>query len=275
VGEPRFPATEVAAALGCAVSLLGAGAYGDTWRVGDYAVKIICADGYQPERIAREVNGLTRVQSPHVVRLLATRTVMLGDRERPALIFEFIDGGDLSEKIRCRKWPTVTEAVALLWGLLIAVDDMHGAGVNHRDIKPANIALRGGDWSGPVLLDLGLARSAGESTITVYPAVVGTRRYMAPEQLQGLPARKAADLFAVGVTVRELLSRRHPFYDDGVDYSPAQAVARIAEGPHPLPVGVPRTVADLLDRLTAPAEHMRGSAQSSLRRLRQRGDRSA
>ena len=137
----------------------------------------------------------------------------------------------------------------------------------HRDIKPANIALRGGDWSRPVLLDLGLARSAGEATITAYPAQVGTPAYMAPEQLQGLPARQASDLFAAGVTVRELLGGRHPFYDPGPLLPPAEMIARIAKGPYPLPAGVPGHVAELLDRLTAERTADRGSARSSLKRL--------
>lgn len=275
MASPRFPAAEVAASLGGPVTLLGAGAVGDTWRFGETAVKIICADGYPPERIAREVNGLTRVQSPNVVRLLDACTVTLGGRPRPALVFEYISGGDLAVRIRDRDWPAGSEAAALLSGLLAGVDDMHKAGVTHRDIKPANIALRDGDWSRPVLLDLGLARSAGEPTITLYPTVIGTWRYMAPEQLQGRPARKAADMFAVGVTVRELLNHRHPFYDDGVDYPLPQAVDRIGQGPCPLPPGTASAVAELLDRLTAPAEYARGSARSSLRRLRQPGGRSA
>ena len=109
----------------------------------------------------------------------------------------------------------------------------------HRDIKPGNIALRDGDWSRPVLLDLGLARSADEATITVYPAAVGTAWYMAPEQLEGRRARKAADLFAVGVDRARGPGRRHPFYDDGASYTYADMTALIAKGPHPLPAGTP------------------------------------
>jgi eukaryotic-like serine/threonine-protein kinase len=267
VTASRFPADEVAAALGGPVTLLGAGSFGDTWRYQDTAVKIICADGYPPQRLIREVNGLTKVSSPHVVRLLDTRMVTLGGKQRPALVTEFIAGGDVAARIRAGHWPSPAEGVAFLAGLLTGVRDMHAAGVVHRDIKPANIALRDGDWSRPVLLDLGLARGADEATITVYPAQVGTAWYMAPEQLEGRRARKAADLFAAGVTVREVLSQRHPFYDDGANYTYADMAGLIGKGPQPLPVGTPDPVAGLLDRLTAVPEHERGSAPSSLRRL--------
>ena len=264
---PRFPASEVAAALGGPVTFLGAGSFGDTWRYGDAAVKIICADSYPAQRLSREVKGLSSVSSPYVVRLLATELVTLRGHQRPALVFEYIAGGDVAERISTFRWPSPEEGVELLHGLLTGVRDMHAAGVVHRDIKPGNIVLRDGDWSKPVLLDLGLARGADEATITVYPTPVGTARYMAPEQLEGRRARKAADLFAVGVTVREVLAGRHPFYDDGASYTFADMAARIAKGPYPLPVGTPGTVADLLDRLTTVPEHQRGSASSSLRRL--------
>jgi serine/threonine protein kinase len=254
-------------ALGGPVTLLGAGSFGDTWRYNDTAVKIICVDSYPPERLAREVNGLSCVTSPYVVRLAGTRTVNLRGAARPALVFEYITGGDIARRISRAQWPTVSESVALLSGLLTGVCDMHSAGVVHRDIKPGNVALRDGDWSKPVLLDLGLARGVNEATITVYPAALGTARYMAPEQLRGDRARKAADLFAVGVTVREVLGGRHPFYDDGCTYTYAEAIDRIAKGPYPLPPDVPSQVAELLDRLTDAREHERGSAASSLKRL--------
>jgi eukaryotic-like serine/threonine-protein kinase len=265
--NPRFPAPEVAAALGGPVNLLGTGTFGDTWWHQGTAVKIICDEAYDPQRLHREVNGLLQVSSPHVVRLIGTRTVPLRGREHPALVFEYIEGGDVAGRISSALWPSAAEGIAFLRGLLTAVRDMHAAGVVHRDIKPANIALRDGDWPRPVLLDLGLARGIGEATITEYPAALGTARYMSPEQLQGQQARKAADLFAAGVTAREVLGRRHPFYDDGACHTFTDAVVRILKGPYPLPGGLPAPVEELLDLLTAVKQHERGSATSSLKRL--------
>jgi serine/threonine protein kinase len=267
VHKPHYPQTEVAAALGGPVTLLGCGAFGETWRRDATAVKIILDGSYPQDRLHREVDGLRRVSSPHVVRLLGTQVVALGGEQRPALVFEYIEGGDVAGRISAGQLPSVAEAVEFLRGLLTGIGHMHAKQTVHRDIKPANIALRGGDWSRPVLLDLGLARGAGESTITAYPAQVGTPAYMAPEQLKGQPARQASDLFAAGVTVRELLGSRHPFYDPGPLPTPTDMIARIAKGPYPLPAGVPGHVADLLDRLTAERTADRGSASSSLKRL--------
>ena len=264
---PRFTEAEVAAALDGPVSLLGTGSFGDTWRHGDTAVKIICDASYPPERLQREVDGLTRVSSPYVVQLLDTRTVVLRGQKRPAMVCEYISGGDVAGRIAVGQLPSIEEGMAFLLGLLTGVGHMHEKQTVHRDIKPGNIALRDGDWSRPVLLDLGLARGADEATITVYPAPVGTFFYMAPEQLEGQPARNAADLFAVGVTVREVLGGRHPFYDAGTVYTPAEMITKIAKGPYPLPAEVPAPVMELLDRLTATRTADRGSARSSLRRL--------
>ena len=264
---PRFTEDEVAVALGGPVSRLGSGSYGDTWRHGNTAVKIICDRSYSQARLDREVAGLRRVSSPHVVRLLETRAVVLRGEQHQTLVFEYIAGGDIAGRLAAGERPTLAEAVAFLRGLLTGVRDMHDKQTVHRDIKPANVALRDGDWSRPVLLDLGLARGAGEATITVYPGPVGTFYYMAPEQLAGQPARNAADLFAVGVTAREVLGGRHPFYDPRTGYTPADMIERIIKGPYPLPAGVPAHVAELLDRLTAERQSDRGSARSSLKRL--------
>lgn len=164
--------------------------------------------------------------------------------------------------------PSAAEAAALLGGLLVGIDALHGAdGTVHRDIKPANIALRNGLWDEPVLLGLGLARSNTETTVTMYPGLIGTTAFMAPEQLRGQRARKAADLFAIGVSVRAAIVGRHPFYEPGSNYTIDEAIAKIDAGPKALPPKISEPVRQTLDRLVRPAEYERGSATSNLRRL--------
>ncbi|MFI9740531.1 serine/threonine-protein kinase [Nocardia sp. NPDC052278] len=265
----RHSADEVAAALGASdAKFLGRGTFGDTWRVGDTAVKVICEDGYPPERVRREVSGLLRVSSPFVVRLHSADAIRLGGKDLPALTFEYIDGGDLQQRIETGERPDSTQVTTLLTGLLTGVHALHNAdGTIHRDIKPANIALRGGQWDQPVILDLGLAKSASETTFTQYPGLVGTATYMAPEQLAARRARKAADLFAVGVTVRAAIAGEHPFLRPDQTYSYDQAIEAIKKGPKPLPVSLPADTRSVLDRMVCFAEHDRGSARSNLKRL--------
>jgi|SRR5690606_22149666 len=268
--SPRFEAEEVAGALGAAdVEFLGSGAFGDTWRVGDRAIKIICDDTYPAERIEREVNGLSRVDSPHVVKLLATEVVSLGGMARPALTFEYVPGRDLEHKVSVGVRPSDAEAEGLLRGLLIGLRDLHNAdGTLHRDIKPENIALRDGNWSAPVILDLGLAKATTEETRTVYPTMLGTWMWAAPEQLAFKPARKASDVFSVGVTVRYAITGEHPFIQDPRLYRTFdEVIAAIEAGPKPLPSWISAHMRMVLDRMVRPIQNERGSVASNLRAL--------
>ncbi len=265
---PRFGESEVARALGVqTVSLLGVGTFGDTWKADNKAIKIICIDGYPPDRVAREVGGLTRVSSANVVRLLGTGTIQLGGKQRTTLIFEYVDGGDLEARFNSSIRPSEPEVRDLLVGMLRGVRDLHAAdGTIHRDIKPANVALAGGQWDRPVILDLGLAKSIGDTTLTVYPAQVGTVLYMAPEQLEGRRARKACDLFATGATVRAVANGVHPFWDSSLN-THDELRNRIVAGPRPMIQSYAPELERVLDLLVSPAEHDRGSANSNLRRL--------
>lgn len=265
---PRFAAEDVAVALQANdVEFLGRGAFGDTWRMGEFAVKIIVEDGYPAGRVIREISGLSRVSSRYVVKLLSTRVVQLGGRERPALIFEYVSGGDVQGCITSGSAPNLLDFNRFAEGLLTGIRDLHSSGTVHRDIKPGNICLRNGAWRDPVLLDLGLARNVSDSTITANGAAVGTAMYMAPEQLLGKKARKAVDLFAVGVTLRQVISGEHPFYCPGASYTIEEALKLIEAGPRPLSPSLNPSIVSLLDRLTSPIEHERGSAASALRRL--------
>jgi len=265
--EPRFSESDVSAALGGQVNLLGVGATADTWKLNDSAVKIICDASYPAERLEREVTGLGRAKSSHVVQLLEVGQLALNGETHAYLRCEYIEGGDVLGRFDSGQWPSEEEGIVFLRGLLIGAAALHDAKVLHRDIKPGNIALRNGVWSEPVLLDLGLARVLDQESITYYPRQMGTHLYMSPEQLLGQRAVKASDLFAIGVTVRQGIGRAHPFYDDGVRYSYDEAVKRIEAGPKSLPGTLPPGIISLLDRLVSPVQNERGSTGSSLRRL--------
>lgn len=268
--QPRFTSEEVGAALGGPVSHLGSGTFSDTWKSGDTAVKILCGEPVEEERLQREIDGLNRVCSPNVVRLIGTGKVTLRGHEYNTLVFEYIEGGDVAERLARRDLPSAKEAEAFLHGLLTGVGQLHAKKTVHRDVKPANVVLRGGDWSQPVLIDLGLARAADEATITANGVLVGTIGYMAPEVLLGQGQRPASDLFAVGVTVREVLSGQHPFYD-GTEKTFADMIRKVSQGARPLPGGVPAHVRVLLDRLTHSRRWPRGSADSCLQALDGKG----
>ncbi|WP_204076417.1 serine/threonine-protein kinase [Planotetraspora phitsanulokensis] len=267
VDGPRLPHAEVQACLGSQATFLGGGTFGDTWRCGSEAVKVLCGAASDPSQIQREINGLTRVKHPNVVELYEVRMLSIGGDSYPAMIFEYIAGGDVLERLLQDQWPSTDEAEDFLRNLLEGINALHETSTIHRDIKPANIALRNGRWNDPVILDLGLSKQLDARTITVYPNLIGTPLYMAPEQLRGERAVKASDLWAVGLVTAQLLLREHPFYKTGENISAQEYLDRLRIGPPSFPPNLKQSTSAALKRLLSYVAYSRGSARSNLRRL--------
>ena len=254
------------------VRFLGSGSFGESWaftRTGlTLVAKVLLDPGTTSRQILREIEGLTRVASPHVVRLLEVQVPTLTIGPRLALIFEYIDGGDVGRVIGRGQWPTPDDVLAFTIGTLRGLVALHRGEVVHRDVKPENIALRGGDWAEPVLLDLGLGRLLDSSTLTAYPAMVGTAPFMAPEIIEGRAARKGADLWSLGVVVHLLMAQQHPFYADPSELlDPDDAYDRLVAGPPALPTGTPAPLLVVVSRLLSSTSYARGSAARALRDL--------
>lgn len=271
---PQFSGPEVAAAFRCAsAALLGAGAFGETWRVShagsaDRAVKLIFDPAYPADRLDREAEGLRRANSPHVVDLLEVQQVHVNGMDRQALVFEYIDGGAVASRLQPGVPVSPDDVRAFARGVIAGVAELHAQQTVHRDIKPENIALRGGDWSQPVLLDLGLAKVLDQHSLTAYPAIMGTVPFMAPEQLKGERARPLADMFAVGVVLHLMLAGQHPFYGPRAQAVDDIAAVRLIEaGPKPLPATTPPHLATLVARLLSAEAYKRGSATRALEDL--------
>ena len=145
-----------------------------------------------------------RVQGPHLLQVHAQ-----GHTSQWAfLATEHVEGGDLARRLRAgvRR----EEALRLVREAAEALALLHRQGLVHRDVKPANFLLRA-DGS-LVLADFGLVLEAGASDAAWQPgAIVGTPRYVAPEQLQGAPATPAADVYSLGVLLQEMLTGAPPF----------------------------------------------------------------
>lgn len=158
----------------------------------------------------------------------------------PYLTMAYIDGSPLSELIE-QGWPTyASEAAQMVLQLASALHAAHRKGVIHRDLKPANVIV---DWDGnPVVMDFGLALRAGcdESRVTQEGTLLGTPAYMAPEQVTGDPnaVGAAADIYALGVILYELLTKRLPF--DG----PVASVIHQIMNQQPQPPSALSSIAD-------------------------------
>src|SRR3954471_12430635 len=158
-------------------------------------------------RFAREAELVAGLRHPNVVQVYD-----VGDLDgRPYFTMEFVDGGSLAERVAGTPLPA-REAASIVATLADAVAAAHRAGVVHRDLKPSNVLLTADGT--PKVGDFGLARHLEvESSLTQTGVAVGTPSYMAPEQARGRTGEigPAADLYALGAVLYELLTGRPPF----------------------------------------------------------------
>jgi serine/threonine protein kinase len=171
-------------------------------------------------RFRREARALGASVHPSVVSVLDAIT----DSDDPYIALELLEGRTLEGLLLARGMLSSAEAVDLALELCNAVAAVHAAGVIHRDIKPSNVYIVTDvqDRRTLKLIDFGiaafaptapdrdaLALSSGRTTMA--GAIVGTPEYMAAEQLQGRPADTRADVYAIGVTLFEMLTGTVPF----------------------------------------------------------------
>jgi serine/threonine protein kinase len=175
------------------------------------AVKVLPAHLHdRPElraRFEREARAVSALSHPHICVLHDVGR----HEDTDYLVMEYLEGETLAARIARSPLP---QDEALRYGVQIAqaLAHAHQNGVFHRDLKPGNIILT---KAGAKLLDFGLAKTSAVASdvtqLTATGTIVGTVQYMAPEQLEGKEAGAAADLFAFGAVLYEMLTGRKAF----------------------------------------------------------------
>jgi len=174
------------------------------------AVKVLASQGVGTGRDAlarfvREAEALAKLRHPNVVPL--HDFIEAG----PAMVLAWMPGGSLRDLLD-REPFSPARAAEIARGVLDALAEAHRLGILHRDVKPSNLLFDGGGTAR--LADFGAAHLAS-SQATVTAGAIGTVAYMAPEQREGRAATVTSDLFAVGVLLHEMLTRRLPSGDPG------------------------------------------------------------
>ena len=151
-----------------------------------------------------------------------------GDRTRPYLVIEYIEGETLREHLARRGRLPIAEAVSIVDRLADAMGYAHRQGVTHRDLKPENVLITADGR--PVVTDFGIAIMSGARRLTWrwLTSQLGTPDYMAPEQVQGERGDARTDVYALGVILFELLAGRVPWEGDNPLSIMNQAVTRPA-----------------------------------------------
>ena len=189
------------------VKRLGHGGFGTVWQAVDnqlgrtVALKIAHApDRDTEERMRREARALAMVNHPNCVRVFD----LVEEPDGLALVMEYLDGQALASAVDSMG-PLDDVAAGRLWATMAgALAAAHEKGVLHRDVKPSNVIV---DPSGmPHLIDFGIARSKGDSTMTATGMMIGTPDFVAPEQAAGAAASPASDAWQLAATVSYALS---------------------------------------------------------------------
>jgi hypothetical protein len=171
----------------------------------DVAIKLL-ADNYAGDeevrrRFSREARLAARLDHPNVVQVFDVGE----EDDRPYIVMEHVDGGTLADRLNGgRTSMPEDEALRLLGQLCEGLGHAHAKNLVHRDIKPQNLLLRESDGCLKIT-DFGIARAAEETRLTKPGKVIGTDRYMAPEQLADGRITPAVDVYACGVVADELL----------------------------------------------------------------------
>ena len=191
------------------------------------AVKVlrphVVGDDEARDRLAREVNSLSRVKSPRVAEIIDADPY----GPIPYVATRYVPGLSLNDHVRQEGAITGADLTWFARGLAEALDAVHAAGVLHRDIKPSNVLMEGRT---PILIDFGLAKVADDVRLTRTGWLLGTPGYIAPETLHGEDPTTAADVHGWAATVAFAGTGRAPF-----GRGPSMAIMdRVRRGQHDL-----------------------------------------
>ena len=216
------------------LDMLGEGGMGVVYRARqeplgrEVAIKFLTGghDHEFKKRFQREIQVSLKLEHPNIVKLLDA-----GEMDGKLFyVMEYLaEAEPLDLMVKKEGALAPARALDLAVQLADALQHCHAHGMVHRDVKPANIMVTSSGRA--ILMDFGLVADPGATLLTQPGNVVGTPRFLAPELIRGQPSTAASDLWALGVTVYELLTGRQPFGGESVGEI-ARAIVR-DEAPAP------------------------------------------
>jgi serine/threonine protein kinase len=215
-------------------------------------------DGFRA-RFRREAVSAAGLAHPHIVTTYDTGR----DSDVAYIVMELVEGTTLARLLKARGPLPVDKAVDIAAQVADALACAHEHGVIHRDVKPANILLRG---DGHVkVADFGIAKAGAGNDLTRTGVVMGTAKYLSPEQVSGSPADALSDIYALGIVLYEMLCGQPPFVGE-TDLS--TAVARLTAAPDGLRerrADIPRSLEAVVLRSLARDPNARFRSAAELR----------
>jgi serine/threonine-protein kinase len=206
-----------------------------------------------PDRLWQEAMVLSAIRSRHVVRVIAFQRLPDG---RPYMVQEHLQGHVLETYLDARGAMPVAEALRVVLGVLAGLDAAHEHDVIHRDVKASNVFLekRGNAAFDSVLLDFGIAKVLGSRIKTRSGQIIGTPKYLSPEQIRRAPLGPESDIYQVGLLLYRMLVGQGPFDGRAEPRSVMEAhlyvkpPAPSARAVHPVPPVLDRIVLKALEK---------------------------
>jgi eukaryotic-like serine/threonine-protein kinase len=199
----------------------------------------------QLERFRREARAVAQLNHPHIVQVIDAGE----DENMPYIVFEYVEGETLKDRIRRFGRLPIPEAIAYAIEIAWALGAAHDRGIVHRDVKPQNVLV---DEEGSAkVTDFGIARTLDQEGLTADGRVLGTTDYVSPEQALGHAVTGQSDLYSLGVVLYEMLTGDVPFHGDN---QVAVAMKHVREELPDLQyrrAEVSSALAAVLDRMTA------------------------
>ena len=194
---------------------------------------VLTSDPSLIERFFREARAVAKLDTEGTAEIF---DLDVDEALGPFIVMERLNGESLAERLPREGALPRDKAVRVIAELLDVLGLVHREGIVHRDLKPGNVFLHRNPTTGAEtvkVLDFGVARVTGDDggqRLTLTGERIGTPRFMAPEQIQGLPAEPASDLYAVGLLLGCCLTGKLPFHD----MDDREMYARLPQGPRPL-----------------------------------------
>ncbi len=168
----------------------------------------LATDSDRLERFRREARAVAQLSHPHIVGVIDAGE----DEGRAYIVFEYVEGETLKERIHRQGRLPIAEAVAYAIEIARALGAAHARHIVHRDVKPQNVLI---DQEGSAkVTDFGIALMLDEHGLTADGRVLGTTDYVSPEQALGQPVTGQSDLYSLGVVLYEMLAGEVPFTGD-------------------------------------------------------------